>query len=796
MASIGVMDKRAAAKASAETERRRKHIPGFEVDCGTGLEVPHVGIVFVHGIGAQEPGETLLDWGGAMIGLLLDKRIAQKTDGDPVISCDLDPSPGKSRYIEVELPKASANDGTTLPRKHWILTEAWWAQRVRPPPFGQMADWLGPHGAISRIVLAILPQEKRRHNPRLRPTAKEYELRRDPVLGPEEAAEHGHVPGRILSPDHPIVDALRTVGRASAGLYLQAVSALILVIYGALRTIEKLLPIGPLKNGALTRPIDNFMLDWFGDVYVLLSDPAQAASVRGRLVDAIQDLHAANCETVVVVAHSGGAIVSYMMLADPAYKHLRVDTFITLGEGLNLAWRLTTGPDKKLDAETFNRYRRLYSSVFDDRPELSWHDFWASEDPAPAGVLDPYERTLDQAGLGRVHSHAIWNRLSFAEDHGGYWDNDEEFLLPMLRLIDGEPSGGSGRFETAAPTTDPSNRRRRRLSVLSIGRQLSLVGATASIVTAFALNGSGSIDGLANTVAHAWSAVPGAQITSDLLNGVRAQNLAASLPWMVLAQAGVSIIAAVIGLITLFALIAPAERPIPWARSGGSRIQSVLEIGPLIVGIPVAIAVVIAGVRYIIRSNPEGAQVGLWLVVATAEFVVLTLFVLVMFGSPFSTETTSRRSSKRDLIEMSLTIVALILVSFLAIAPFVSIILYPEVGQLVLGSLSGYAAFSVVGRIGTWRWNVWDGRERVALRAGKDSYPPLRRVVIQFSLLLAIVTCLFLAVVLESDALAMTAATGIGISVLLGVAVDVFNAAHQERTAPTVMGPRASAYKM
>ena len=98
-------------------------------------------------------------------------------------------------------------------------------------------------------------------------------------------------------------------------LYLQAVSALILVLYGLLRTIEKLLPIGPLKDGALTRPIDKFMLDWFGDVYVLLGDAAQAASVRSRLVDRLRTFLASTA-TRSRRRPLGGAIVSYMTLAD------------------------------------------------------------------------------------------------------------------------------------------------------------------------------------------------------------------------------------------------------------------------------------------------------------------------------------------------------------------------------------------------------------------------------------------------------------------------------------------------
>ena len=503
--AVGPGPPKATVDGATASERRRKHVPGFELDCRTGADVRHVGIVFVHGIGAQEPGETLLDWGGAIAGLLLDIRLAEDTAADPVISCDLDPAPSKSRFIELQLPGV-ASDGETT-EEHWVMTEAWWAQRVRPPPFGKMAEWLGPRGAISRIVMAMLPREKNKHDARRRPEVMPHTMRRGDQHGPEEDAEFGNVVGQIVDPTgtpraNRVLGSFFTLGKLSAGLYLQAISGLLLVLYGALRSIEKLVPIGPIRNGALTRPIDRFMLDWFGDVYVLLDDPAQAASVRGRLVDALRDLQAARCDTIAIVAHSGGAIVSYMTLADPAIEDITVHRFITLGEGLNLAWRLTIGDDGELDAATHRRYERLYSNVFEQRPELQWDDFWASEDPAPVGVLNPHGGSLDEVPLGQITSHSIWNRLAVAQDHGSYWDNDEEFLLPLVRLLTTHVP------EDVFKTPDQSNRRRRRLSILSVGRQLSLVAPTAAIVTAFAL-GSPFLHAASDAIAAAWSAIPG-----------------------------------------------------------------------------------------------------------------------------------------------------------------------------------------------------------------------------------------------------------------------------------------------
>jgi hypothetical protein len=773
-------------------ERRRKREPGFALDCGTGPDVRHVGIVFVHGIGSQQPGETLLHWGGAIIGLLLDVRVAQQASGDPVIACQLDPGPFESRYIELQLPAATSADGTAIPEQHWVMTEAWWAQRVRPPAFGQMAEWLGPRGAIRRILLAILPRGRGEHDPRLRPCADTYPLRRD-EHGVEESAEHGNVVGQEGRTDTAAQAALRSVGRVSAGLYLQAISALILVVYGALRSIEKLVPIGPLRDGALTRPIDRFVLDWFGDVFVLLSEPAQAASVRGRLVDALEDLHAAKCDSVVVVAHSGGAIVSYMTLADRANRHLRVDRLITLGEGLNLAWLLSGGEDGVPDETVRRRYERLYSDVFDGRPTLSWHDFWASQDPAPVGVLKfpaiHQSEADDRATLGRIRSHAVWNRLSFGDDHGTYWQNDEEFLLPMLRLLDG--GAGTSRFlSTDDEDRARSNRRRRRLSILSLWRQLSLVAPTAAVVAAFAA-GSAFVHRASDAVASAWSAIPGSDIVSEPLDALRGLDIAGTPPGVVLAEAGVWVVAALIGLLTVFALIAPPERPVPWAVGRLPWLSGLLRLLPWAVGLPIFAAVVFEAVQFIGGATGQGAEVGRLVGSIVAAVVALAILVVALFGSP---GVDRGWATVREIAELPFTILVMTLAVFLALSPVVSMIAFEDVGRTVLGSLAILAAFQVMGRIGAWRWNVWDGRERVAARTGR-AYPRLRRVLVQCALLVAIVVVLFLAVVLDSDVLVVAAAAGTGVAVLLGISVDVFDAARQERTTPTDTLLRAAQMK-
>ena len=72
--------------------------------------------------------------------------------------------------------------------------------------------------------------------------------------------------------------------------------------------------------------IDSFLIDWFGDLPVLLDEPVQSANVRARLARSIQRLTDDDCDAIVVVAHSGGALVSFETLLDPAYRRLSGST--------------------------------------------------------------------------------------------------------------------------------------------------------------------------------------------------------------------------------------------------------------------------------------------------------------------------------------------------------------------------------------------------------------------------------------------------------------------------------------
>ena len=427
-----------------------------------------IGIVCVHGIGSQRPGETLLDWSRPIVKVLTDWvamhkgtagaiRVDPATVRDPVATSHVDFSGGQLPIVELALPAATAEDGTTWPAQSWVMTEAWWAARVQPPSLGSMTDWIRKDfGRVVEGIRTGIGEEQRRE-----------QLRAPSAGGPAQPAWVHRLDDFTVARIRPLLTMLWGLA------YL-----LLLVPYAFLRS----LPIGPLKDALGLRQLDSFLIDWFGDMRILLRDPAQAANVRGRLADAIRALRADyGCDRVIVIAHSGGALVSFTTLTDGAYltdprfDQLRVDKLITHGQALALAWRLSNVVGGVPEGD------RLGGDMAKAQPGLRWVDFWSTYDPAPGGRFRaPEGMTLD------VDSVAIRNRMSILDDHGGYWDNDEEFLAALVREIEtvGADVEASRFFRSAVEQRTRVVRRTERVATLSAWRWAAGITGLATFTIA------------------------------------------------------------------------------------------------------------------------------------------------------------------------------------------------------------------------------------------------------------------------------------------------------------------------
>lgn len=192
------------------------------------------------------------------------------------------------------------------------------------------------------------------------------------------------------------------------------------------------------------------------------------------------------------------------------------------------AWWAATTLSPGLGSMTSYVRHALPGDLSKLRPNLRWADFWSTYDPAPAGPISP------PAGVSVAdRSHSTVNRMSILEDHGSYWDNDEEFLIPLLQHID-TPSGGpedSRFFRDNNLGTVRLAWRRQRVAVLALWRWIATLGAGVPMAatTVVALAGAAGVAGtvgrqgperLGADFAARWATIPGHEIIAGPLDGL------------------------------------------------------------------------------------------------------------------------------------------------------------------------------------------------------------------------------------------------------------------------------------
>ncbi|MEK6720186.1 MAG: hypothetical protein AABZ33_05880 [Chloroflexota bacterium] len=451
-ADIALREQRGAAPP---TPARPARVPGILRRRGrfAKADVPapeRIGVVFVHGIGGQEPGETLLEWSAPIVRAVREWQLQHDQRLDPVQRAQIDFSGATVPVITLSVPRICLGDPTngadciTYPAQEWLLSEAWWAKDLDPPGAREVLGWLFHQGEFTRIVTGVFAG----------------------------LAENGQT-GIWVKLESVLVK-----------LFVRAVAISAPILY-SLTSFLDLIPIKPLQDGLARKKLDWFLNDWFGDLRILVADRVQAANIRAKIARTVQALEASGCTRMVLIAHSGGAIASYMTLTDGTYAPaaadqppnrlaISVDRLITHGQGLGLAWVLghasdggvETGDDRLAPGD------HLMQRLRDRRTDLMWHDFWATHDPAPSGSIGGTEERPEPAVDTPGQSVAVVNRMSIRQDHGGYWDNDEQFVLPVLRLIEtaGAPPEEAAIGSRFYPTTGPDPRgvwRRKRVRSLA-----------------------------------------------------------------------------------------------------------------------------------------------------------------------------------------------------------------------------------------------------------------------------------------------------------------------------------------
>ena len=259
-------------------------------------------------------------------------------------------------------------------------------------------------------------------------------------------------------------------------------SVAVLAIYAALHAI----PIEAIRKRVQIAAADTFIVEWFADLAVILDDLAQSAAVRTRLLERVGWLVRNGCDDIVLLAHSGGTIVSYASLLRFTHDELPVSKLVTFGEAIKLGWRL------EQDVGDWRTGNSVRGDLVTNHPALRWVDIWGTYDPAPSGPMAPTEGSpllvVDKLSptprdcIVEVESRPVTNFMSLAEDHGGYWSNDEGYLIPVIRHID-DPSGngdGSRFYRDELRRTLRTERRRRRVALLLAWRWAAFTAAVGS----------------------------------------------------------------------------------------------------------------------------------------------------------------------------------------------------------------------------------------------------------------------------------------------------------------------------
>ena len=479
-------------------------------------KVARTGIVWVHGIGTQKPGESLFDWTRPLLDVLAEWR-REHDDANPGAELGENPvsaasvSDPDNRWIRVDIPAFGGRD-----RAEWLFTEAYWAGDVRAPSFAAASAYL--LGRLSGIVQGIARGYGFREN------ARESRLARLATT----FADHPDI-GELARASDPwwritdLLDRFWQLGPVRLLLMLVALplSISLLAIYAVLNMI----PIDAVRKRVQIAAANVFIVEWFADLAVILDDLAQSATIRSRLLERVQWLKAQGCDDVVLLAHSGGTIVSFASLLRFSHHELPVSKLVTCGEAIKLAWRL------EREVGDWRKGNSVRGDLAETQPNLRWVDIWASYDPAPGGPMEAIEgcplavvdklSPAPRAGVVEVESRPVTNFMHLALDHGGYWENDEGFLIPVIRHID-DPRGNGDQsrfFRDELVRTLRTERRRRRVALLLAWRWTGFAAAIAA-VAGLIFGGVTNAAATGDSIARTFSLVPGHELVSGTIDGI------------------------------------------------------------------------------------------------------------------------------------------------------------------------------------------------------------------------------------------------------------------------------------
>jgi hypothetical protein len=495
-------------------------IPETKTPAGLGEAAPKhdFGVLFVHGIGNQKQGRTLIQFGEPLFRWLF-RWLGNGTDpgGDTsnrtVNLTKVELQPGAATpahcFVSVELP---APLEAPLPPQRWLLAESWWTDVFNSPPFTKLAFWLLSY--VPWLGLDFIRRVYRRVRTKLSLSS---------VMG-------------LLS-----LPLLLLIGPIVV-LVLIAVIAVLLILYA--------LPIPLTKD--IAQKVGVALAQSVGDSFIVIQSPIDHGAMIQRIERDLAWL-SERCNKIAIVSHSQGAALSHEILAASTpssvklflsvgsavrrladIRQLRLSdsrwqvpgwlsllagalllivvaagTVVVLGGSLNRwpswaqGWSLAIGLFIAL-VLLLVAYRLVGRAFAQDRPELllsdrgtglRWVDCFATADPVPNGPLIDGPIPIVGPGGERLAPYAAiqtFNHRWMLTDHVTYSSNLDQFVTRMAN----ELASTAGLELTIGPEDDErlnqaEELRKKRTSWLSAFRTL-FIGAAILMIGAIAHTGGRS----------------------------------------------------------------------------------------------------------------------------------------------------------------------------------------------------------------------------------------------------------------------------------------------------------------
>jgi hypothetical protein len=423
-----------------------------------------LGVLFVHGIGQQARGETLVQWldplvdwvSAWLLGAREWKAGAELPRCDvrrAVLTADREPA-----HAEVEIHAPPGWVGAEAAASRLVVAEAYWAETFPAPSAAEVTDWLLEIGPMTLLLHAGLLVRR---------------------------AWRGLRASRGAATRTRAALALT---RATLGVLL---SVAVLPVFLAALLLVAALRLVPIPGvAAALRKVQAALAAVIGDSTVFASSPARLAAIVTEVRASMAWLEP-RCEAMIVVAHSQGAAVLRQALDGDAAlpPPAKLAGVVTLGAGLRkldvllgvhrdrargdrgdalmhaglalfartatvvggaalvarvvgfrivpgwvaLLFSILLGANFLLyalvDLERDGRVERWWRSVRAHHPDAEWLDLYASRDPVSNGPL--WEGRAPEGAA----SCEVFNARSLVADHTSYWHNRAGFVARVAAFL-------------------------------------------------------------------------------------------------------------------------------------------------------------------------------------------------------------------------------------------------------------------------------------------------------------------------------------------------------------------------